>query len=113
MSTDTTVETTKKVATRVGEKVAETNLGPTVVETAEVALTLPSKFVLSGKGAAIAVATSVAVGVGGLYGFQKLQQLRAKKKAAKLVPSSLADVEGVTVVKPTKPKTTGDSNASE
>lgn len=92
MSTDTVaVETTKKTAARVAEKVAETHILPSVVETAEVAVSLPSKFVVNGKVAAVLVVGSIALGAGGLYGIQKLREMRDRKKAEKVVPDTIAD----------------------
>jgi hypothetical protein len=96
-------EKSTKVVTKAAEKIAETNIAPAVVETAEVALSLPSKFVLSGKGASLAVVGTIAVGAGGLYGVQKLLAIRAQKKAAKTAPATIVE-EPVIVKKPANEK---------
>lgn len=98
MSTDNTtaVETTRKTAAKLAEKVADTNITPTVVEATEVALSLPSKFVMSGRGVALLAVGATALGAGGLYGVQKLVAIRKAKKAEKAVP------DAVVVEKPAK-----------
>lgn len=96
---DVAVETAKKTTARVAEKVAETNILPSVAETAEVAITVPSKFVVSGKLLA-GIGVGTALGVGGFYGFQKVRAILAAKKAEKEVPAAVV-VE--TPSKPAKP----------
>jgi hypothetical protein len=85
---------TAKVVEKAAEKIATDNLVPAVVETAEVALQVPTKFVVSGKLLLVAVA-STAVGAAGFYGVQKFREVRAAKKIEKAlqVPDTIdADV---------------------
>lgn len=79
MASTAAVNTSEKVVTRVAEKVADTDFVPTVVETAEVALKLPSKFVVSSK-LVVGVVAGAAIGAGAVYGVQKYRQRRALKK---------------------------------
>ena len=80
--TDTTAVVTKsaKVAEKVVEKIATDNIIPAVVETAEVAVKVPTKFVVSGK-LLVGILVGTAVGAGGYFGVQKFREIRAKKKA--------------------------------
>lgn len=83
-------ETTKKTASKVAEKVADTNILPTVAEVAEVAVKVPSKFIVSGKLVA-GVAAGAALGAGGYYAFQKFQEKRRAKKI--IVPNDASSLD--------------------
>jgi hypothetical protein len=82
--------TTKKVVDKVATTVADTNILPVVAEVTEVAVQVPSKFVVSSK-LVLGVTAGVAVGAAGFYGVQKFREIRAKKKANVIVPTSLED----------------------
>lgn len=81
---------TAKVVEKAAATIATDNILPAVVETAEVAVQVPTKFVVSSKLIAGVVA-GVALGAGGFYGVQKLRAIRAAKKAELAVPETVED----------------------
>jgi len=75
-SENTVTTTTKKAATTVASAL------PAVVETAELAVEVPSKVVVNNKLLiAVGVAVGTSLGVAGVIGWQKFQAKRAEKKA--------------------------------
>lgn len=81
-TTTTAVTTGSKAADRAVRAVAAASETlPTVVETAEVALTVPSKVVLNQRLIVVAsIVGGTVLGAGALYGYNKFQQARANKK---------------------------------
>lgn len=79
-----TSTTAKKAAEKTAAVVADT-LG-TVVETTDVSLEIPAKVVVNKNllvGAGVVV--GISLGVAGVFGYNKLQEIRAKRKAEKIV----------------------------
>lgn len=95
--TTTAAKTTASVVKDVAKKVADDNVLPAVAEVTEVAVQVPSKFIVSSKFVA-GVVGGVAVGAGAFYGIQKLRERLAAKKAEKIVvpndASELTDKSG-------------------
>lgn len=86
------VSKTAKVVEKAAEKIAADNVVPAIVETAEVAVKVPTKFVVSGK-LLLGVVAGTAIGAGGYYGFQKFREIRAKKKANAGIPDVIEDAD--------------------
>jgi hypothetical protein len=79
-------ETTTTVADKAAKKAvaAVTEQLPTVLETAELALEIPTKVALKTPVVvAVSVVAGTALGVAGLWGFNKLRTARATKKLEK------------------------------
>lgn len=87
-SENTVTTTTKKAATTVANSL------PAVVETAELAVEVPSKVVVNNK---LLIAAGVAVGTGlgvaGVIAWQKIQAKRAAKKANEIPDDASALID--------------------
>lgn len=91
MTTETTTASKKATEKAIAAVAAASETLPTVVETAEVALEIPSKVVLNQRlVVGVGVVAGIALGVGGVFGYGKLKEIRARRTAAKVV-SNLDD----------------------
>jgi len=92
-----TTTTVKSASTKAGEKAiaavaAASETLPTVVETAEVALEIPSKVVLNQKlVVTVAVLGGIAAGAGGIIAWNRFKAARAAKKIEAEVEEIVAD----------------------
>jgi hypothetical protein len=92
-SENTAVTATKKATSTAANVVASTV--PAVIETAELAVEVPSKVALSNKLVVTAgVVFGTALGVAGVIGYQKFQAKRAAKKANRVPDDASSLVEG-------------------
>lgn len=90
-STPTVIAKTAKVVEKAATTIATDNILPAVVESAEIAVQVPTKFVVSSK-LVVGIVAGAALGAGAFYGVQKLRTIRAAKKAKNEVPEFPVEV---------------------
>jgi hypothetical protein len=94
VTTETTTAATKKAAEKVVAAAQESL--PTVIETAELALEVPTKVIMKTPlVVAVSVAAGTALGVGGLILFTKVRTRLAEKKVAAQLDEDLKAEQAV------------------